>query len=245
MNAEKRKELRLKVQAHQSMPNLRRLLDNAAFKLPAMLPDNYTKFEGIARLMLGGSKMPKRVVRLLRGSYAVKPCVGGVVFTACVFESLGGRENHRLVAPAVRLSDAIAYHFRNSRMRGGELYNLSVEQAAADARVLYDLLEQLAKILVECGVPVMGNPVSEIDWGKVKCDLPREIKYDEYKALEAELDRLKTYVNTLAARITELENQNQLSAPGHICTPMNPVVVEPSTAKPLPEAPQVWCNVKI
>jgi len=223
MNTDKRKSIKLKVQSHPGMTEIRRKLVGAVGQLPALTAFQ-TKLEGVARLMLGGSKMPQRVVSLQRGGYAVRPCIGGVVITAAVFAPLGARENHKLVAPVTRLSDAIAYHFRASRMRASSNpYNLSVEQAKADAAVLQKELESLSKILSECGVAVMGNPVSAIEWATNPDSDERDIKITEYKALEErvtsavkqvldvdakakeEVEYLRVYVNTLEKRITELE----------------------------------------
>jgi len=184
------------------MVEIRRKLVGAVGQLPA-LTAYQTKLEGIARLMLGGSKMPLRVVSMMRGAYAVRACVGGVMFTAAVFPALGARENHKLVAPVTRLSDAIAYHFRASRMRSASNpYNLSLEQAREDARLLSVELEDLSKLLVECGVAVMNNAdtVSAIEWGSTKCD-ERDLKLSEYKAIQDDVEGLRGLVKVQGGRI--------------------------------------------
>jgi len=171
MNAEKRKALRLRVQSAPGIGNLRRAFFNTTNKLPAMLPvDEATqaKHDTLTRRFLGG-KMPTRLVMMHRGHYAVRPCVCGIVFTAAVFPSLGGRENHKLCVMMSRLADAISYHFRASRMRGSTKYNYSIEQAAVDSEFLAVELDELSKLFVACGVPVMGNPVSEIKFAERSC----------------------------------------------------------------------------
>jgi hypothetical protein len=101
-----------------------------------------------------GGIMPTRVTRIPKGKFAVRVCVGGIAVYVAIFASLGGRENGKLCVMMTRLADAIAYHFRDSRLRGDTRYNYSIEQAVADAAVMSGELEALEKLLVECGVPM-------------------------------------------------------------------------------------------
>ncbi len=174
------------------MVPLRKRFADAAMKLPPVSESNNVKLETVTRCFLGG-KLPHRIASLHRGGYAVRPCIAGVIFTAATYAPLGGRENMRLAAPLSRLSDALAYYFRASRQRGAIEYNLNETQAAVDAECLGIALDELAKLLVKCGVPVLNNaePIVEVKWE----DKPNEVA------------TLLAYVTTLEARIIALENK--------------------------------------
>jgi hypothetical protein len=161
-------------------------------QLPPALPLHTEKLAALARCLLTGN-LPKKVVLLVRGHFAIRPCVGGVVFTAAVIQSLGTRENHKLVGPMARLSDAIAFHFRNSRMRGVAEYNLSEAQAAIDAVALSALLNELSKILSDAGVPGLLNPIPESETEPCETYVASEVA------------TLLKYVTTLEARIISVE----------------------------------------
>lgn len=217
MNKDMRKKLKLRVQAHPEISKFRLETVAALSKLPALHDKHTEKLETLTRRLLG-MKMPKRVVLLHRGYFALRPCISGVVFTAAVFPSLGGRENHKLAAPMARLSDAIAYHFKGSRMRSGSPYNFDEAQAKADAEVLQNELESLSKILTACGVPLtVYSPQEVTQWDSSQCEHKEsniEARINstvahcfnvEAKAKE-ELEYLRRYVDALEKRITALEN---------------------------------------
>lgn len=238
MNAEKRKTVRLRLQTSKDLGALRKRLADAAMQLPPALPLHTEKLAALARCLLTGN-LPKKVVLLVRGHFAIRPCVGGVVFTAAVIQSLGTRENHKLVGPMSRLSDAIAFHFRNSRMRGVAEYNLSEAQAAIDAVALSALLNELSKILSDAGVPNLLNPtpVAEAE----PCETNEVATLLAYvTTLEARIISTEKVCNTLMKRIDNILNPPH-SPHGPVPAPalVGEAVPEPLAPLHKPSAPEV------
>jgi len=207
--------LRARVQAHPAITPLRKRIAAALDRLPELNANQTEKLATLTRRMLG-MKMPTRVVMLQRGHYAVRPCVSGIVFTAAVFQSLGGPENHKLVAPMTRLADAISYHFRDSRLRGGTKYNFDVEQAKSDDAVLYPELEALSTILVECGVPVIHN----VKWDTTQCEPKDFYEGARIEELEKRIEALErtvkvheSVVSLVGQHQTQIETLETKTAP--------------------------------
>jgi hypothetical protein len=157
MKFDERKLIRSRIQVPHRLSPVRDALSRAVNKLPEMLPvDEATqaKYDTLTRQFLMGGIMPTRVTRIPKGKFAVRVCVGGIAVYVAIFASLGGRENGKLCVMMTRLADAIAYHFRDFRIRGNMKYNYSVEQAKEDSLFLSVELEAFSKLLVECGVPM-------------------------------------------------------------------------------------------
>jgi len=236
-NAKRRRGLRLRLQTHPEIGRIRNKLAEAARNLPAINPALLEKATTLSRRFVGG-KMPRNVVQTY-SCYTVRICVVGIVFSAAIFNALGGRENHKLCEPLARLADAITYRFRNSRMRGSAVYNFTVEQAQADQEVLFEVLVELEKFLIGCGVPILEWDTTQYEnvvEGPSRTDTleARMNSADKVSSsLEIRLKELEQIVNTLRARLDEWGSYN---APGHICVPTEPQI---------PKNPEVWCAAKL
>jgi hypothetical protein len=234
MKKELRKSTSATYTSHPRLASVRLLIVNATLEALKPLDDSFKeKAETLTRRFVGG-KMPKHIACVMFG-YSVKACIGGIMFDVAHFKSLGGRENHKLAVPLSRLADAITYHFRNSRRRGVAEYNFTIEQAKADDEILKPALETLATLLVECGFPVMGNPISEIKFPPA----PREFEsFDTKGAIEVILKRLDMACDRFEAIEKRLAALEHTGASVGYYAPES-VLPQSKTVEPI----GTWCEI--